>query len=117
MKILIDMNLSAGWVETFEQQGWEAAHWRNIGDPREEDSVIMQWARTYGYIVFTHDLDFGTLLALTKAEGPSVIQIRTQDVMPASLGKKMVQIIHRYESQLEELEFRQIRRVILDTLL
>ena len=31
----------------------------------------MDWALTNGYAVFTHDLDFGTLLALTHATGPS----------------------------------------------
>jgi predicted nuclease of predicted toxin-antitoxin system len=35
----------------------------------------MEWARANRYIVFTHDLDFGSLLAATGAETPSVIQI------------------------------------------
>ena len=38
-------------------------------------SLTPLWAE-----VFTHDLDFGALLAATSAEGPSVIQVRTQDV-------------------------------------
>ena len=39
----------------------------------------MAWARENGYVVFTHDLDFGTLLALTRDAGPSVIQVRTHE--------------------------------------
>lgn len=38
----------------------------------------MAWALTNDYIVFTHDLDFGTLLAITQADAPSVIQVRSQ---------------------------------------
>ncbi len=42
----------------------------------------MEWAKTNSHIVFTHDLDFGAILAATNAIAPSVIQVRTQDVMP-----------------------------------
>ncbi len=35
--------------------------------------------------VFTHDLDFGALLVATSADGPSAIQVRTQDVTPQHL--------------------------------
>jgi predicted nuclease of predicted toxin-antitoxin system len=65
MKILIDMNLSPEWVDIFAQHGITAVHWLTIGNPRAEDSVMMDWARANDHIVFTHDLDFGGLLALT----------------------------------------------------
>ncbi|GAA6623502.1 DUF5615 family PIN-like protein [Scytonema sp. NUACC26] len=61
MKILIDMNLSPNWVGVFERYDIESIHWSSFGDPRERDVVIMEWARSNGYIVFTHDLDFGSL--------------------------------------------------------
>lgn len=35
----------------------------------------------HGYTVFTHNLDFGTVLALTHATGPSVFHIRAQDIL------------------------------------
>jgi len=54
-----------------------------VGLPNAGDDDVMQWARTGGWIVFTHDLDFGTLLAIAGERGPSVIQVRTQDVLPA----------------------------------
>jgi predicted nuclease of predicted toxin-antitoxin system len=31
--------------------------------PRAQDKVIMDWAMVNAYVVFTHDLDFGILLA------------------------------------------------------
>ncbi len=62
----------------------------------------MEWARENGYIVFTHDLDFGALLATTRAQGPSVIQVRAQDVMPRTLGKRLARILRQYESSLEK---------------
>ncbi len=101
MNLLIDMNLSPDWVEVFERQGWQALHWSTVGDPWATDRLIMEWACAKGYVVFTHDLDFGALLASTRAQGPSVIQIRTQDVMPQSLGHRLAQILRQYKSVLE----------------
>ena len=87
MKILIDMNLSPEWVKTFANDGIEAKHWSNIGDKNAMDEVIMQWALNNNYIVFTNDLDFGSLLAVTQAQFPSVIQVRAQDLLPQNLEK------------------------------
>jgi predicted nuclease of predicted toxin-antitoxin system len=102
MKLLLDMNLSPDWVEALRQSGWDTVHWSSVGDPCATDTAIMQWALKGGYVVFTHDLDFGTLLAVTRAQGPSVIQLRTQDVMPQSLGERMMQILRQYETALQK---------------
>jgi predicted nuclease of predicted toxin-antitoxin system len=86
MKLLIDMNLSPRWVSVLEESGWEAMHWSSIGQPDAPDHEIFNYARSNGHVIFTHDLDFGTILAATKADCPSVIQVRTQDVTPAHLN-------------------------------
>ena len=61
----------------------------------------MDWARANDHIVFTHDLDFGAMLALTQAAGPSVIQIRTQDVTPGHLEPALIHVIENNHSALE----------------
>ena len=99
------MNLSPEWVEIFRQQGWEAIHWSEAGNIKATDKTIMEWAKERGYIVFTHDLDFGALLAATHSNGPSVIQVRTQDVMPQTLGSRLVQILQEYKRTLESGAF------------
>jgi predicted nuclease of predicted toxin-antitoxin system len=101
MKILVDMNLSPDWVMVLERAGWETVHWSKVGNMRAPDDEIMSWARENGYIVFTHDLDFGILLALTHAEGPSVVQVRAQDVLPEVLGDKLVAVLREWEERLE----------------
>lgn len=102
MKLLVDMNLSPDWVVVLQTSGWEAVHWSKVGDPRAADSEIMAWANQNRWVVFTHDLDFGTALALTQAEGPSVIQVRTQDVTPSAVGKLVVNALRQFEAQLEK---------------
>jgi predicted nuclease of predicted toxin-antitoxin system len=100
MKILIDMNLSPDWVNVFAKHNISAVHWSTVGDPRAEDTEIIEWARTNGFVVFTHDLDFGTMLALTGGESPSVIQVRTQDVTPAHLETKVLKVLQNHQSLL-----------------
>ena len=102
MKLLVDMNLSPDWVELLKQAGWEAVHWSKVGNLRAADSEIMAWTKRNGWVVFTHDLDFGSLLALTQAEGPSVIQVRTQDVTPAAIGELVVSALRQFEPELEQ---------------
>ncbi|WP_235595916.1 DUF5615 family PIN-like protein [Mastigocoleus testarum] len=68
------MNLSPDWVGVFKRYDIEAVHWSTIGKPDAKDTVIMEWARNNNYIVFTHDLDFGTLLAATQANTPLVVR-------------------------------------------
>jgi predicted nuclease of predicted toxin-antitoxin system len=101
IKLLIDMNLSPQWIEAFERNHWLALHWSMVGDPQASDQRIMEWARSNQYVIFTHDLDFGVLLALTQAGGPSVIQVRAQDVLPGHLGKVVIAALRQYESLLE----------------
>jgi predicted nuclease of predicted toxin-antitoxin system len=100
LQILIDMNLSPGWVSFLNGHGWSAVHWSAIGDPRAKDTEIMTWAIANQHIVFTHDLDFGTLLALTHATGPSVLQVRTQDVLPDHLGPLIHTTLKQHEADL-----------------
>lgn len=60
----------------------------------------MKWAADNSRIVFTHDLDFSALLAASGADGPSVIQLRAQDVLPDATGSQMVAVFRAHESEL-----------------
>jgi len=102
MKILIDMNLSPEWVQEFKIHNIESAHWSEIGQFDALDAIIMDWARKNEYIVFTHDLDFGTALALTRADKPSVIQVRTQNVTVSHLSKMIIPILKDYAELMDK---------------
>jgi predicted nuclease of predicted toxin-antitoxin system len=101
VKILIDMNLSPTWVEVFAKHNIVSIHWSTVGDPRATDRTIMNWASANSYIVFTHDLDFSALLAATQTNRPSVIQVRTQDVLPANLENLIINAIAQFGAALE----------------
>lgn len=99
--VLIDMNLSPEWIAEFSKHGWSSVHWSAIGDPQADDASIMAWALSHGYLVFTRDLDFGTTLALTHASGPSVLQMRGQDLLPEDAGPLVAAALRRHEAALE----------------
>lgn len=101
MKILIDMNLSPLWVLFLEQKGFEAVHWSSLGPVAAPDSEIMKHAADHGYVVLTHDLDFGRILALERSSAPSVMQIRTQDVLPSIIGGLVVDALRAAKSHLK----------------
>lgn len=101
MKIVIDMNLSPEWAAVLENDGFDAVHWSQVGSPSAKDHEILFWAKRHGHVVFTHDLDFGTILAATQADAPSVFQIRTQDVSPQGLHDLVKSILGQYATQLE----------------
>ncbi len=94
------MNLSPLWAETLREAGHDAVHWSAIGKATAEDQELMAWARHHDYIVVTNDLDFGAILAATQAEGPSVLQMRTESVSPLSLGERLLKALGRFEKDL-----------------
>ncbi|MFM7601961.1 MAG: DUF5615 family PIN-like protein [Pseudanabaena sp.] len=101
MKILIDMNLSPDWANYFAASGIEAIHWSRVGNGSAKDREIMEYALVNGFVVFTHDLDFGAILAATQADAPSVLQIRTQETFASVIGDVVMAGIAQFREELE----------------
>ena len=100
-RLLVDMNLSIEWIPLLATAGHEAVHWSEVGDPRAPDTALMRWALDNAYTVFTHDLDFGTMLALSGADGPSVLQVRGLNVLPQAIGPLVLSLLRTYGDELE----------------
>lgn len=86
MRFLIDMNLSPRWVEFLTAAGHDAVHWSTVGAPNAPDRELLNHATAEHRVIVTQDLDFGTILAVGGLDGPSVIQFRSQAVLPESSG-------------------------------
>lgn len=102
MKLLVDMNLSPRWVGVLLRSDIAAAHWSTLGAYNAPDPEIMAYARAHDYVVLTHDLDFGAILAATHGEKPSVVQIRAEDVSPEAIGIQVVSAFRQMALELEE---------------
>ena len=102
MKLLVYVNLSPRWVSLLVSGGMQAIHWSTVGANSAPDTEIMAYAMNNDFIVLTHDLDFGTILAATHGEKPSVVQIRAEDVSPDVIGTQVLTALRQMRSELEE---------------
>lgn len=100
MRVLLDLNVSPSLCQQFEAAGHEAVHWSTIGELTASDDIIMRYARQNGLVLITHDLDFGALLAATRAKGPSVVQLRAQDALADTFVKLISATLTRFEAEL-----------------
>ena len=62
----------------------------------------MNFARSEKYVVFTHDLDFGDILAVTGAKTPSVIQVRANNTSPDALKALLLKALNQFEDRLKK---------------
>jgi predicted nuclease of predicted toxin-antitoxin system len=96
------MNLSPRWARFLSDAGFEAEHWSTLGAGSVPDVEIMAYAKAHGYVVLTHDLDFSAILAATRGEKPSVVQVCTEDVSPEAIGNAVVAAVRQTTSDLDD---------------
>lgn len=48
-------------------------NWSAVGQANAPDAEVLAYAAKHGYLLLTHDLDFGAILAATHGQKPSVI--------------------------------------------
>jgi predicted nuclease of predicted toxin-antitoxin system len=100
VKLLLDMNLPPRWAQLLSAAGHDAVHWSDIGPGRATDADIMARALNEGRVVVTHDLDFGAILAATQASGPSVVQIRADDLISGQTFDRILAALRQAETDL-----------------
>ena len=98
MKFLLDENLPPSLADKLKTIGYQARHVIEIGYNSTPDFKIAAFAAASGEIILTHDTDFGTILALTGNDKPSVILFRWQSIGVMSL----FQFLEKHLPQLEE---------------
>jgi len=100
MKLLVDMNLSPKWVTELQSRGVESVHWSSLGSPSAADEDILASRAEHRHVLFTHDLDFGAILAASKGLTPSVVQMRVDDVTPEAMGKRVNEALQQLDEVL-----------------
>lgn len=76
MKLLLDEALQDRLVERLAAGGHDVVAVRRLGMQGASDDEVLARTAAEGRILVTTDTDFGTILALTGGEEPSVILLR-----------------------------------------
>ena len=101
MKLLVDMNLSPSWVDRLARHGFEAIHWSAVGTATAPDDEILAWALDHGFVLVTNDLDFLAILAASSGHAPSVVQVRTQDLLSDAAVTAVARALEEYGEAVE----------------
>jgi predicted nuclease of predicted toxin-antitoxin system len=76
VRLLIDESLQHDLAGVLSGHGHDAVHVADVGLQGAPDVGILTKAAADDRVVVTADTDFGTLLALSGASGPSVVLLR-----------------------------------------
>ena len=80
MRLLLDENMPPSLAGLLTDAGFGTRHVREIGLSNTPDFKIAEFAASTGEVIVTHDTDFGTILALSGKERPSVVLFRWQKI-------------------------------------
>jgi len=80
---------------------FEAVHWSTIGTATAPDVEILTWANEHEFVLITNDLDFSAILAASVGESPSVVQIRTQDLLSDEAVSTVAKALEAHREDIE----------------
>lgn len=102
MKFLADMGISPKTVAFLNGLGYNAVHLQEELLHQLPDLDILEKARSENYVLLTHDLDFGELVAASGEQLPSVIIFRLRNMHPNQVNHYLNQIIPQHQAALEQ---------------
>jgi predicted nuclease of predicted toxin-antitoxin system len=99
VKFLVDMPLSPALARWLQTRGHDAKHVVDVGMSRDPDSEIMALALAEARTVVTADLDYPRLLALTGADGPSLMLFRGGDWSESEIIACFATVLDQFDEQ------------------
>jgi predicted nuclease of predicted toxin-antitoxin system len=100
MKFLLNMNLPRELGGLLSDTGHACRHVGDIGMARASDSDIIRTAKRNRETIITHDLDYGSLLAFSGEDAPSVIIFRVRNTHPKALFNRFTSVWYEIEEPL-----------------
>ena len=100
MRFLADMGISHRTVRFLREMGHEVIHLYERGLERLSDADVLAMARDDGYVLLTHDLDFGELVAESGARLPSVITFRLRSMRPGNVNRHLHALLEQHGEKL-----------------
>jgi predicted nuclease of predicted toxin-antitoxin system len=95
------MNMSPRWAEFLRGRGHDVQHWLHVGDEHASDEEIAKYCLEQDAVVLSQDLDFATMHAINGTMKPSVVQVRSKNLRPESIGSYVAHAFSKMEKQLQ----------------
>ena len=87
IRIILDQGLPRSTAKMLREEGWDVVHAGEVGMSEASDSEILAFAGKEDRVIMTLDADFHSILAVTNADGPSVVRFRYEGLKgPAFAG-------------------------------
>jgi predicted nuclease of predicted toxin-antitoxin system len=96
------MGISIETKKHLSDVGHNALHLIDEHLERASDDEILVKAFNEQGVILTHDLDFASLLAKSKARLPSVIIFRLKNMRPENVNRICEKILDRFSEELEK---------------
>lgn len=101
IRLLLDQGLPRSTVQHLSDQGFDACNVADIGYSRATDETITSLALELGPVIVTLESEFHRLLAISGANGPSVIRIRREGLRGPEVATLIVRILEQIGDQIE----------------
>lgn len=105
------MGISPACAQFLRGRGFEAVHLEHIGQARLRDPQILEMARREGFVLVTHDLDFGELVAASGGELPSVVLFRLRNMRPENVIRSLGAVVDEVQAALAQGAFVTVREL------
>ena len=102
MRFLADMPISRSTVKYLQSKGHDALHLLDLGLERAKDREIAKLAASKKRTLLTMDLDFATIVAVSKLASPSVIIFRLRDNRPITINNLLDKNLSKIAPELEK---------------
>jgi predicted nuclease of predicted toxin-antitoxin system len=102
IRFLLDQGVPRDAAVQLRVMGYACTHVSEIGMWAAADREILRWAAEQGAIVVTLDADFHAILAVSAADGPSVVRIRMQGLDAAAVVGIVLDVLMSFGTDLEQ---------------
>ncbi|MBI4743747.1 MAG: DUF5615 family PIN-like protein [Actinobacteria bacterium] len=102
MRFLADMPISRSTVKHLQSKGHNALHLLDLNMGRAKDKDIAKLAIAEKRILLTMDLDFASIVALSKSALPSVIIFRLRNNRPITINNLLDKNLSKIAPELKK---------------
>jgi len=102
LRLLADQHISPKTVEYLKLLGHDVVTVALVLSPTAQDSAIVDVARAEQRVVLTQDLDYTSLIALSKSSSPSLLLLRVSKMDAESVNALLATALPMVEKSLSE---------------